>query len=194
MQDVLTILASTFLVGAYLFYIWAMLKGEIPHPVTIGVWVVWVLLNVLTYESVASRLALVFAVVQRACMFVIATLVVIAIARRGWVKVKQQTTFNRWDIIMGVAVLCAFAYKFTVNDPRTSNAVAQAALLLSFVPMVKMAFKHTQRMSPWPWSLAVLAYGCQFALAYPDGIAALVYPIVGIVGHGVVWIGIRRLV
>lgn len=192
MQDVLTVLASTFLVGAYLSYILAVAKGEIPHPVTIGVWVVWVILNTVTYREVASPIAQTFTLVQRFCMFTVGVLTVIATARRGWAATKRTTTFDRWDLSVGIAVLAALAYKFVIADPETSNAVAQGAVLLSFFPMAKMAFGRTQRMSVWPWSLGVAAYLCQFIVAFPDGPAALIYPIVGVIGHGTVWLGVRR--
>ena len=192
MQDVLTVLASTFLVGAYLCYIRTVAKGEIPHPVTITVWVVWVTLNAVTYKEVASSIAQTFTIVQQICMFAVGAMTVVVIVRRGWATTKRITTFNRWDLVVGFAILGALAYKVVVADPKTSNAVAQLAVLLSFFPMAKMAFAKTQRMSAWPWSLGVAAYLCQFVVAFPDGLAALIYPIVGVIGHGTVWFGIRR--
>jgi hypothetical protein len=192
MRDIFVVLASVALIGAYLTYIRAMIRGEVPHPVTIGIWTVWVVLNALTYKDVASHAARVFTLVQCVCMFTMAILVVRAIDRAGWATIIERTMLNRWDVLVGVAVVVALLYKVFVADPKTANTITQIAVLVSFIPMTKMAWSGRQRMTHWPWSLGVLAYSFQFIVAWPDGFAALVYPVVNIVGHGVVCYGVIR--
>lgn len=192
MLSLLAVLASCALIGAYAFYIRAMAKGEIPHPVTTTVWTVWVVLNAVTYRAVASSMAQWFTVSQQICMGIMFLLTVVALARHGWARVRAVSTFDRWDVVLGLAVIGALLYKFSVDSPETQNLVAQVAAAISFVSVAKMAYAGTQKMSPWPWALGSLAYALQFIVAWPSGPAALAYPTVNIIGHAVVWHGTVR--
>lgn len=183
-------LASVFLLGAYLSYIRAIAKGEIAHPFVITIWLIWIMLNLITYREVASIQAQIFTWVQFACIIIIALLTVIGTLRKGLEETQRIIKIEGWDFFLGFAVMAAILYKFVVNDPQTSNTVAQLAILLSFVPMVKMACAGTQNMNHWPWVFGVAAYACQFLVAWSGGMPALAFPIVGIMGHTAVWIGI----
>ncbi|USN53246.1 MAG: hypothetical protein H6760_03670 [Candidatus Nomurabacteria bacterium] len=186
------VLASLALAGAYFAYLRAIFKGEVPHPVTIGMWFVWVMLNFLTYREFTSLYARIFTYVQVACISLIMLFTLAYIVKLGWKQVSQIARIDAWDMSMGIGVVIALGYATLAHNPKAENIIAQVVVIPSFVPIAKMSFSRTQRMSQWPWSLGVLAYALQGVVAWPDGFAALVYPGVSLVCHVVVWFGAYR--
>lgn len=189
MGTVCMVLASLSLVGAYFTYLRAIFKGEVPHPVTIGMWFVWVMLNFFTYREFTSLYARIFTYVQVACISLIMLFTFGFIVKLGWKQVRQIARIDAWDMCMGIGVVLALCYASFADNARAENIIAQVVVIPSFVPIAKMSFSRTQRMSQWPWSLGVLAYALQGVVAWPDGLAALVYPGVSLVCHAVVWVG-----
>ncbi|MBI3114905.1 MAG: hypothetical protein HYZ09_00205 [Candidatus Kerfeldbacteria bacterium] len=184
-------LASAFLIAAYSTYIYA-LRREFPNPVSITLWLIIIGLNTWTYTDFTDRQAALLPLCQLGLTSTMFAITVAVVVRHGWRRVKVATAFHPIDGLFAVIVLTGFLLKFLWQSSIAANWALQVALISSFFPYVKQAFRGQWKMNPWPWFLAVIAYAFQWLAALPNGLAALPFPTIGFFCHLVVGIGTLR--
>lgn len=186
MSDLISIVASLFMVGVVITYLGQVIKNSsTPNPATWVIWSIVSTMNAISYFSVvqddilkASTSAI--SAVGLSIVFIYS----LAKGKMGKIGLVEILSFL-------MAIIIGFLWKKTGNASM-ANLSLQLIFIVSFIPTIRGLLKRELKEKPLPWILAVISQGLLglaiiFDWQSAGGWIALAYPIInGVIGNGIV--------
>lgn len=182
MTQLISVIASIFNLLSGGTYFLQVLKNEsVPNPSTWLIWVVVTAMNTFSYFLVSEgnlwvSLASIVLAIEIFLIFVLSLL-------KG-----KFSRLNTIDIIsLAFALIIGVFWKISGNF-LISNICLQILFAISFYPTIHGLLTKRAQEKPIPWFFAVGSYSLQIinVLLNPVTLFALVFPIVNLLGNGIV--------
>jgi hypothetical protein len=184
MTQIISIIASICNLLSGATYFKQVFKEEsIPNPATWLIWVVVTILNTLTYFLLSGGNFWI-SLASGAQAFMILVIFFFSLWK------GKFSRLHAIDIIcLVLALIIGIFWKISGNFV-ISNIALQALFTLSFYPTIYGLLTKKAKEKPAPWFFAVGSYSLQIIniLLNPVSLFALVFPIVNLLGQGIVGI------
>ncbi|HNW71896.1 MAG TPA: hypothetical protein PKZ36_03325 [Candidatus Paceibacterota bacterium] len=175
------ILASLFAVAEYTRYSYQIHKTlSSPNPVTVALWVFEAIINVITYFEAVKDFWQTLITITNLCLVV--GIFFIALLCKKFSKIKVTEV-----ICIFLVVFIGIFWVIDGND-QVSNALLQIVYFISFLPIAYQIL-HGEKEHQAAWILGIIS-GVFATLTvicnYTGEKISLVYPIVNIIGNGLI--------
>jgi len=163
-------------------YLTQIIKNKsTPNPST---WMIWVSINTI---NTATYFAVVDKNIWIALASLISAVVAVLIFSTSLFKGKF-TNLNRIDVVSLVVAIGVGLFWKVSSNAVVSNVALQTVFVISFLPTINGLFIKAARERPVPWVLGTIAYVLQIfiVLLNPVSLWALTFPLVQIIGQGII--------
>ncbi len=182
MAEFFSLSASFVFIGVVIAYFRQVTTGDsVPNPVTWFIWTVVMTMNAITFLAMTEKDWIEGSLTITTAIGV-GSIFMYSLIKGKFAKIRI------WDIIALLLAVGIGIFWATTNDPKITNLLLQANLIVGFIPTIIGLVKKTLHESPLPWCLGITAYILMIigiSINWDGNWYAYGFPVInGLVGNG----------